>query len=129
MLSGADDKAVPPSGQAAVKREKRRGPVPQNPRPAEGMPLRKNSLAALCCLLVGISNCSGPNPPSPLTKAHISETLRHGAQSTLTLPPGTHTGCVTVPGGFIQRALVGFQFTGEECSFTISAALVHGFAV
>ena len=85
------------------------------------MTLRKNSLAALCCLLVGLSNCSGPNPPSPLTKAHISETLRRGAQSPLTLPPGTHTGCVTVPGGFMQRALVGFQFTGEKCSFTISA--------
>ena len=83
--------------------------------------MMKNSLAALCCLIVGISNCSGPNPPSPLTKAHISETLSHGAQSTLTLPTGTHTGCVTVPGGFIQRAMVGFQFTGEKCSFTISA--------
>ena len=85
------------------------------------MTLRKNSLAVLCCLIVGLSNCSGPNPPSPLTKAHIRETLRRGAQSPLTLPPGTHTGCVTVPGGFMQRALVGFQFTGEKCSFTISA--------
>ena len=81
----------------------------------------KNSLAAWCCLLVGLSNCSGPHPPSPLTKAHIRETLRSGGQSPLTLPPGTHAGCVTVPGGFMQRALVGFQFTGEKCSFTISA--------
>ena len=95
--------------------------VPQPPRPAEGRTLRKNSLAAWCCLLVGLSNCSGPHPPSPLTKAHIRETLRRGGPSPLTLPPGTHTGCVTVPGGFMQRALVGFQFTGEACSFTIRA--------
>ncbi len=37
VLSGADEKAVPPSGQAAVKREKRRGPVPQM-RAAEPSP-------------------------------------------------------------------------------------------
>ena len=81
----------------------------------------KNILTALCCFIVVTSNCSGKNDPLPLTKEHINETVSQGSKSNLTLPTGTHKGCVTVPGSFIQRTMVGFQFTGEECSFTISA--------
>ena len=76
----------------------------------------------LFCIIVLTNNCSGIKSEPSLTRTDVQRVINHSPQSNPVLPTGTHKGCVTVPGSAIQRAMVGFKFTGEECSFSISSS-------
>ena len=76
----------------------------------------------LFCIIVLTNNCSGIKSGPSITRTDVQRVINHSPQSNPVLPTGTHKGCVTVPGSAIQRAMVGFKFTGEECSFSISSS-------
>ena len=82
----------------------------------------RNKVIVLFCIIALTTSCSGIKGGLPLTKTDVQKAINQSPQSNLILPTGTHKGCVTVPGGAIQRAMVGSKFTGEQCSFKISSS-------
>ncbi len=82
----------------------------------------KNKAIVSFCVVALTSSCSGMGGFPSLTRADVQNAINQSTQSSLVLPMGTHKGCVTVPGGVIQRAMVGFRFTGEPCSFEIGSS-------
>ena len=57
----------------------------------------------------------------PLTKSYLQQLLSNPSQNREKLNAGTYQGCVHIPAkGFIQRRMVGFEWTGESCSVTVN---------
>ena len=64
--------------------------------------------------------CPGPSS-QPLTREHVGNLFNNPAGNQVKLIEETLMGCVHIPARDpIQRAMVGFQRTGESCSITIS---------
>ena len=70
-----------------------------------------------------IISCNSSNSATSrlsLTKNNIKQTISNPAQTQATLTTGTYTGCVSVPAtSWVQRTMVGFEFTGKTCSITV----------
>ena len=55
-----------------------------------------------------------------LTRSHLQALLSNPPRAQEKLKPGTRHGCVHIPArGFIQRLMVGFEITGENCSVMV----------
>ena len=78
-------------------------------------------ISGLVFICVSLSNCeSRKNYVAPLTKAAIQQGLANPPQNRETLITGTYAGCVSIPAtGWIQKTMVGSDFTGESCSLTV----------
>ncbi len=64
-----------------------------------------------------MSHCSSA---SSLTRRNIQDTISNPSSPGVQLLAQTYEGCESIPAtGFIQRIMVGFEFTGETCSATV----------
>ena len=64
-------------------------------------------------------SCSGSSVP-PLTRENTKRLLENPPQNQEPLKEGTFNGCVHVPAtNFIQKIMVGFERTGENCFVTV----------
>ena len=79
------------------------------------------SIVSIFCIFVSVSSCeSKKNYGVSLTKDAVKQRLASPPQNREILITGTYPGCVSVPAtDWIQKTMVGFEFTGETCSLTV----------
>ena len=71
-------------------------------------------------LIFFTSHCTSSSASS-LTRQYIQEVINNPSSSSLQLIAGTYQGCESIPArNFIQRKMVGFEFTGETCFITVN---------
>ncbi len=72
------------------------------------------------CFLLLVMVCQS-TAAQPLNKSYLQGLLSNPPRHQEKLKPGTRHGCVHIPArGFIQRLMVGFEVTGENCSVTVN---------